>query len=104
MKASPAADRIVDAIGSIPAGRVATYGQLAEVAGLPGRARLVGRVLRELPDDSGIPWHRVVNARGEISDRGRPASQRLQRLLLMDEGVVFDRAGRVPLDRFRWEA
>jgi methylated-DNA-protein-cysteine methyltransferase-like protein len=103
MNSFEAHDLIYSVIQSIPAGTVATYGQVAELAGLPRRARMVGRALRELPDDSGLPWHRVVNARGGISARRSPDSEREQRRLLRAEGVTFDRKGYVPLDRFRWE-
>lgn len=95
-------DSIYAAVASIPPGRVATYGQVAEEAGLPRRARLVGTALKNLAGDSGIPWHRVVNARGEISDRPRPDAVTEQRVLLEDEGVVFTSAGRIDLNRFGW--
>lgn len=101
-----ALEAIYDAVRSIPAGRVATYGQVAEVAGLPRRARLVGRALRELPEESGVPWHRVVNAGGRISERGgrgSPASKREQRRLLGAEGVAFGRGGRIDLDAWGWD-
>jgi methylated-DNA-protein-cysteine methyltransferase-like protein len=95
-------DLIYAAIASIPRGRVATYGQIAAAAGLPRHARLVGRVLRELPDDLDLPWHRVVNHAGAISRRGSPAGEREQRRLLEAEGVRF-RRGRVEMERHRWE-
>jgi methylated-DNA-protein-cysteine methyltransferase-like protein len=87
----------------IPRGRVATYGQVAELAGLAGHARQVGYALHALPDHSSLPWQRVVNARGEVSPRsdGSPMAG-LQRVLLQAEGVAFDAAGRIPLRRFRW--
>ena len=78
------------AIHRIPRGRVASYGQIAEAAGLEGHARQVGYALHALPGNSGVPWHRVVNARGEISPRGGGDSHELQRLLLEAEGVQFD--------------
>ena len=84
----------------LPAGRVATYGQVAWEAGLPGRARLVGTVLRQLPPGSELPWHRVINARGQISPRGEPAAEARQRRRLQAEGVRFDARGRVDLRRF----
>jgi methylated-DNA-protein-cysteine methyltransferase-like protein len=96
-------DVIYSVVLSIPPGRVATYGQVAELAGLPRRARMVGYALRVLPEDSGVPWHRVVNARGEISSRGRPESEHEQRRILESEGVTFARASRVSLDLFGWE-
>ena len=87
----------------IPRGRVATYGQVAILAGLPGQARQVGYALSALDNRSRVPWHRVVNAHGQISLRrdGGPASA-LQRLLLKRERVRFDSRGRIRLDLFRW--
>jgi methylated-DNA-protein-cysteine methyltransferase-like protein len=97
-------DRILAAVMSIPQGRVATYGQVAEAAGLPRRARLVGTVLKNLDVDSGVPWHRVVNARGKISSRPRPGAVSEQRILLQDEGVVFRANGTVDLVAFGRES
>ena len=93
--------RIYDVVRRIPRGRVSTYGQVAELAGLEGRARQVGYALHALPDGSGIPWHRVINARGEISARSGSDWGELQRYLLEAEGIEFDREGRVDLNRFR---
>ncbi len=87
----------------IPEGRVATYGQVAFLAGRPGRARHVGRALRSLPEEHDVPWHRVLNAQGRISQRGLGDSEHLQRILLEGEGVRFSDAGIVSLKRFRWE-
>ncbi len=95
-------DAIYAAVQSIPFGYVATYGQVAEEAGLPRRWRLVGKALGALPEGSAVPWHRVVNARGEVSRRGDGTSTTEQRLLLEDEGVAFAANGRIDLDRFRW--
>jgi methylated-DNA-protein-cysteine methyltransferase related protein len=96
-------ERIYAVVSHIPRGRVATYGQVARLAGLAGQARLVGYALSALETGSRIPWHRVVNAAGEISLRrdGGPAS-RLQRLLLQRERVRFDTRDRISLERFRW--
>jgi methylated-DNA-protein-cysteine methyltransferase-like protein len=85
----------------IPRGRVATYGDVATAAGLEGHARQVGYALHDLPSGSNVPWHRVINAKGEISIRSAGDSHELQRLLLEAEGVEFDLAGRVDLKRFR---
>jgi methylated-DNA-protein-cysteine methyltransferase related protein len=85
----------------IPRGRIATYGQIAELAGLEGHARQVGYALHNLPARSDVPWHRVVNARGEISPRTAGDSHELQRLLLEAEGVELDARGRVDLKRYR---
>jgi methylated-DNA-protein-cysteine methyltransferase-like protein len=95
--------RIYSVVSRIPRGRVATYGQVATLAGLPGHARLVGYALSALGDGSRIPWHRVVNAEGRISARrdGGPEAI-VQRLRLRRERVRFDARGRVRLDVFRW--
>ena len=96
--------RIYAVVSAIPEGLVATYGQVARLAGMPGQARLVGYALSSLQDRVPIPWHRVVNAGGRISPRsgGRQADA-VQRLRLESEGVSFDEYGRIPLDRFQWQ-
>lgn len=94
--------RIYAVVAAIPKGKVANYGQVALLAGLPGRARLVGYALHAAADPS-LPWHRVVNARGGISLRsGGSEADEVQRLRLEAEGVVFDRRGRIALERYRW--
>lgn len=90
-------------VRKVPRGRVATYGQIAELAGLEGHARQVGYALHNLPAKSNVPWHRVVNAKGEISARTGGDSHELQRLLLEAEGVEFDGKGRMDLKRYRWK-
>lgn len=95
--------RILATVDAIPRGRVASYGQVAAEAGLPGRARLVGRFLRELPTGARLPWHRVVRSDGAIADRGDRAASAEQRRRLAREGVVLDSRGRVPRQRF-WSA
>jgi len=87
----------------IPYGRVATYGQIAALAGFPGQARQVGYALHSLPEGSEVPWQRVINARGEVSLRSEAGWEHYQRHLLAEEGVVFNDSGRVDLDRYRWE-
>jgi methylated-DNA-protein-cysteine methyltransferase-like protein len=95
--------RIYDVVVEIPNGRVATYGQVAVLAELPRQARLVGYALHALPADSRVPWHRVVNAKGEISIRGDGLGHdELQAHLLRREGVRFV-ANAVPLPRYRWQ-
>jgi methylated-DNA-protein-cysteine methyltransferase-like protein len=86
----------------IPRGRVATYGQIAALAGRPGQARQVGYALSALSGDTGVPWHRVVNAKGEISLRSSCGADTRQRALLERERVKFDASGRIPLERYRW--
>jgi methylated-DNA-protein-cysteine methyltransferase-like protein len=95
--------RIYKAVRRIPRGRVATYGQIAELAGLEGHARQVGYALHALPSKSNVPWHRVINARGEISLRGGSDSHELQRFLLEAEGIAFDEEGRADLRRWQWK-
>ena len=92
--------RIHAVVSRIPRGRVATYGQIARIARLPGQARLVGYALHALPNGSRIPWQRVINAKGEISLPGASAAR--QRKLLESEGVRFDERGRVSLTAFQW--
>ena len=82
---------------------MATYGQIATLAGLDGHARQVGYALHSLPDGSDVPWHRVINAKGEVSPRSTSDSHELQRMLLEEEGVEFSLDGRVDLKDFRWE-
>ena len=85
----------------IPRGRVATYGQIAKLAGSPGRARQVGYALHALAPSTVVPWQRVVNAAGGISLD--PMNGGLtQRVLLEKEGIVFDVRGRVALSRYQW--
>ena len=91
--------RIYDAVCRIPSGRVDTYGRVAASAGMPGHARQVGYALAALDADSDVPWHRVVNARGEVSARsGDRSVEGLQRALLESEGVRFDARGRIDLE------
>ena len=93
--------RIYDAVRGIPRGRVATYGRLAASVGMPGHARQVGYALAALDGDSDVPWHRVVNARGEVSARsGDRTAEGLQRALLEAEGLHFDPRGRIDLERY----
>lgn len=93
--------RIHRVVSRIPRGRVATYGQVARLAGLRRQARLVGYAMHALPAGTRVPWQRVVNARGEISLPGASAVR--QRKLLEGEGVRFDARGRIDLDSFLWQ-
>jgi methylated-DNA-protein-cysteine methyltransferase-like protein len=87
----------------IPRGRVATYGDIAALAGLGGHARQVGYALHALPEHLRVPWHRVVNAQGRISTgRGVAGGELPQRFRLEKEGVRFDPNGRIPLAKYRW--
>ena len=94
--------RIHAIVRRIPRGRVATYGQVASLAGLGGHARQVGYARHALAPASGVPWQRVVNARGEVSPRRTPGGDLIQRVLLEREGVRFDARARIDLARFGW--
>lgn len=95
-------DRIYSMVRRIPKGRVATYGQIARLVGIPRQPRQIGYALAALRDHHPVPWHRVVNSKGQISQRAEPGFEELQRILLEREGVVFDVKGRISLSRFRW--
>ncbi|MEX0268297.1 MGMT family protein [Leptolyngbyaceae cyanobacterium UHCC 1019] len=90
-------------VRQIPVGKVATYGQVADLAHMPGRARLVGYALFRVAPNSDIPWHRVINAKGEISESPeRYGSDYLQRSLLEAEGIQFTPHGKISLQDYRW--
>ena len=95
--------RILAVVRRIPRGRVATYGQVATLAGFPGRPRLAGYALHALPEGTPLPWHRVLGAGGRLTiAKLDPASATTQRLRLEREGVGFDARGRVDLDVWQW--
>ncbi len=91
--------RIYQVVQAVPAGAVATYGDIAVIVGGGCDARMVGYALNAIPKAAAedVPWQRIVNAQGGISTKGL-----LQRTLLEDEGIAFDAEDRIPLDRFRW--
>ena len=93
--------RIYAAISRIPRGKVATYGAIARWARVPN-PRQVGYALRTIPEGVVVPWHRIVNAQGKISERSDPDGNEIQRLLLESERVEFLANGRVDLRRFSW--
>jgi len=95
-------ERIYEVVRRIPRRRVASYGQVARLAGLPRHARLVGYALHNLPSDTKLPWHRVVAADGRIAKRALPDEGLWQRELLEAEGVTLDDEGRVPMERYGW--
>lgn len=96
-------ERIYAVVSRIPSGRVLTYGEVARMADLEGRARQVGYALHALDDARGLPWQRIVNAQGKISQRREHGPERLQRSLLEGEGIVFDARDRIDLERFSWK-
>ncbi|KPZ63000.1 MULTISPECIES: MGMT family protein [unclassified Pseudoalteromonas] len=89
-------------IANIPAGFVASYGQVATLAGYPQNSRLVGRLLKQMPDDSVIPWHRVVNSQGKISFPAGSDKYQEQRQKLLLEGVSF-KNDKVNMRECRWQ-
>ena len=92
---------IYSVVRKIPRGRVATYGQIAEIAGMGGHARVVGYAMHALPKGSKVPWHRVLSATARISLPA--AGGRRQRALLEAEGVRFLPSGKIDFDKFRWK-
>ena len=85
-------------VAQIPFGRVASYGEIAAKAGYAGKARWVGKVMSQLPEDSGLPWHRVLNSQGII----RAPQSALARQRLLAEGIDVNH-NRVDMKRFRWD-
>ncbi|MDA0273232.1 MAG: MGMT family protein [Proteobacteria bacterium] len=92
-------ERVWQIVHQIPKGRVATYGQIARLAGIPSHSRLIGRILSGLPGTSRLPWHRVINSQGRITN---PAKDR-QQSRLEEEGVTMIN-GRVSLKVYGWDA
>ena len=95
-------ERIYETIRDIPRGCVASYGQIAEIAGIPRGARQVGWALKHLPEWQDVPWHRVITASGRIAFETGSARFEKQRRLLEKEGITVT-AGRVDMRRYRWE-
>ena len=95
-------DRVYEFVRAVPAGRVVTYGQVALELGSPAAARAVGYALSYLPNESDVPWWRVINVRGEISFKSRGIAADLQLRLLIEEGVGFDANGKTDLRIYRW--
>lgn len=94
--------RVITLIKKIPRGKVATYGQIAALAGNPRAARQVAWVLHSASDKEKLPWQRVINSRGGIS-LPRYGGYELQRALLVKEGIKFDAADQIALARFQWK-
>ncbi|GAA6619375.1 MGMT family protein [Scytonema sp. NUACC26] len=101
----PTYENIYAIVRQIPRGRVATYGQVADLAHLYGKARLVGYALYRIDmSSSNVPWHRVVNAKGEISYSPlRNGNDCRQKLLLEEEGIKFTSDGKINLREYLWE-
>lgn len=93
--------RVFHVVAAIPYGKIATYGDVARLAGSPRAARQVGGILRRLPPGSQLPWHRVINRHGGISLTG--GDYQRQKSALVAEGIRFDLSGKIDLTRFRWQ-
>lgn len=93
--------RIYEWVRRVPEGKVATYGQIAVLAGKCS-ARQVGYAMAALSGDSDIPWHRIINSQGRISLRTGSEGHHLQRILLEAEGIVFSEDDKIDLAQFRW--
>lgn len=94
-------EKIYEIVSQIPKGKVSTYGRIATM--LPRcTARMVGYAMAALPENSGVPWQRVINAQGRISPRASGNHDRLQEELLKSEGVSFDSKGKIKLEDFLW--
>jgi methylated-DNA-protein-cysteine methyltransferase-like protein len=106
VKINPNYQRIWQTVQAIPFGRVACYGQIADLAGLPGKARLVGKALGKIPDNgwsgSKVPWYRVINSQGKISFPVENENFNVQREYLQDEQVVVI-GSRIKLADFQWQ-
>lgn len=94
---------VLAVVARIPKGKLASYGQVAALAGFPQRPRQVGMILSGLPEGTPLPWHRVVNTQGYVPSRGRwwGAFEQIGRL--RDEGIEVDDQGNLDLEAHRWQ-
>ncbi len=94
--------KIYDVVRQVPLGQVATYGQIADLAGLAGKPRVVGYALYRVTASAQIPWHRIINAKGKVSRSSlRDGTDSLQQMLLEKEGIIFVQ-GKINLKQYRW--
>lgn len=94
-------DIVFDIVKQIPAGKVASYGQISKL--IPGcTARMVGYALASLPNDSGVPWQRVINSKGKISPHGAGFGSAMQRALLEQEGIIFNKDNSIEMSIYSW--
>ena len=98
---APFTEKVIEIIKSIPAGKVMTYGQIAGVAGSPRAARQVVRILHSMSKKHRLPWHRVINAKGEIALQDDESFNE-QRLNLAMEGIQVGLYGKVDLTKYQW--
>ena len=99
-KTTPLYAAIYSVARQIPFGRVTTYGKIAQQVGC--NARTVGFALAALPENSDVPWQRIINAQGKVSLRSDREGNLLQQILLEKEGIYFQHSGKIDLDKFLW--
>ena len=90
-------------VAKVPKGHLATYGQIALLAGFPRRPRQVGMILKGLPEDTRVPWHRIVNAQGYVPSKGRWWGAMVQIQRLREEGIAVEDDGTLDLSAHRWD-
>lgn len=100
---TPYTEAVIQIITSIPPGKVMTYGQIASIAGSPRSARQVVRIIHSMSKKYSLPWHRIINYKGEIGIRDSEEAT-MQRLMLMNEGVEFTEEGSVDLTKFQFHS
>ncbi len=96
-----AVEKICHVASLVPSGKVASYGQIADLAGLPGRARMVGRAMATNPNDLTIPWHRIMRSNGKIAFAKGSKLAKQQTLFLTEEGIPVIN-GKVDISLYRW--
>ena len=105
MKAlSPFAQKVINSVLKIPRGKVATYGQIAKIAGKEHAPRGVAWILNSSSKKYKLPWHRVINSQGKISFHELSSNFILQKARLKKEGIMFDQTGKVDMVKFQWKA
>ncbi len=92
--------QIFSVIHQIPIGKVTTYGDVARMSGFPGYARQVGKALSQLPEETTLPWHRVISSKGEISQLGGAMIRQKEKLV--QEGIHVSETGKIALKQYRW--
>lgn len=102
MNHSSFCQRIYEIVADIPEGCVATYGQLAWMAGRPNAPRMAGYAMSQAPEELNLPCHRVVNRKGEMAPGQVFGGEQLQRSLLEQEGITFKENGRIDLEKHLW--
>ena len=102
LKSNNTYSMIYQIIRKVPKGKVATYGQIAFLVGIPRGARQVGYALHSLPDGSDVPWQRIINSRGKISYKSASFFENIQYQLLVSEGIIFEESGKIDLQKFQW--